>query len=337
MIRLSTATMNSIPMDSRFRLRFEVNESGLLLREFLHQKGISKRTLTATKYDGGNLMVNGIERNVRHLLISGDEVEIILPPEETSSGLMVEDGVLNIIYEDEAMIIINKPPGQSTIPSRDHPSGTIANLLAGKFRREQIPATVHIVTRLDRDTSGLICIAKNRHIHHLFGQQMSDSGFYRQYEAIVEGHIEKDDFIIEASIGRKDGSIIERIVREDGQYARTDVHVLDRFYKDGQALTKVELVLHTGRTHQIRVHMEWTGHPLVGDDLYGGSQKFISRQALHCAFLKFKHPLTGEEKEFRSVIPDDMEITCRSCQLNSVNFSGTYGCDEGTETISISG
>ena len=194
--------------DSRFRLIFPVEENGILLREFLQGKGISKRTLTATKYEGGKLTVNGIERNVRHPLRSGDEVEIIFPPEETSAGLLAEEGQLDIVYEDEAIIIINKPPGQSTIPSRDHPTGTIANFVAGKFARERIPATVHVVTRLDRDTSGLICIAQNRHIHHLLGQQMINSGFYRQYEAVVEGHIQDVTFTIKEPIGRKDGTLL---------------------------------------------------------------------------------------------------------------------------------
>lgn len=292
--------------DSRFRLVFSVMEGGLLLREFLHEKGISKRTLTATKYGGGKLTVNGVERNVRHPLHLGDEVQVVFPPEEMSTGLTVEEGQLDIIYEDEAIIIINKPPGQSTIPSRDHPVGTIANFVAGKFAIDRTPATVHVVTRLDRDTSGLICIAKNRHIHHLLGQQMTNSGFYRQYEAVVEGHLQEDTFKIEASIGRKDGSIIERTVREDGQYACTDVQVLGRFNNRGHLLTKVALVLHTGRTHQIRVHMQWAGHPLAGDDLYGGSRLLIPRQALHCASIGFTHPLTGEKMEFGSVIPNDM-------------------------------
>ena len=308
MIRLSIVMIKSAPLDTRFHLQFQVCESGFLLREYLQQKGISKRTLTATKYDGGKLMVNGIERTVRHRLIPGDIVDVFFPPEEISNGLIVENGDLTILYEDEAIIIVDKPPGQSTIPSYDHPSGTVANMLAGKFTRERIPVTVHIVTRLDRNTSGLICIAKNRHIHHLFGLQMANSNFHRKYEAIVEGHIEKDEFTIEEPIGRKNGSIIERVVREDGQYARTDIQVLKRFKKDGHNLTRVAMVLQTGRTHQIRVHMNWFGHPLMGDDLYGGSQTLISRQALHCALLRFKHPLTGEDKEFSSVMPDDMKL-----------------------------
>lgn len=293
--------------DRRFRLLFSVKEDGLKLREFLAEREISKRTLTATKYDGGKLTVNGIERDVRYVLSVGDEVEIIFPEEELSSGLIAEDGDLNIVYEDEAILILNKPAGQSTIPSFNHRLGTIANYTAGKFLREGIPSTVHVVTRLDLNTSGLLCIAKNRHIHHLLGEQIRQSEFHRQYEAIVEGHVEQDAFVINERIGRKDGSIIERIVRSDGKVARTDVQVLKRFTKNGHDFTAVALILHTGRTHQIRAHMKWAGHPLAGDDLYGGQQVLIARQALHCSLFTFNHPVTGERKVFRSEMSKDMK------------------------------
>ncbi|MEK4406641.1 RluA family pseudouridine synthase [Sporosarcina sp. FSL K6-6792] len=307
MIHSLTAMSKGDELDRRFRLVFQVDEGGILLREFLHAKGISKRTLTATKYDGGDIRVNGFERNVRHPLQSGDEVLIIFPSEEPSPGLLPETGDLSIVYEDEALIIVDKPAGQSTIPSRDHPNGTMANAVAGKFAKERLPATVHVVTRLDKDTSGLICIAKNRHIHHLLSEQMTNSGFHRQYIALVEGHIERDQFSIVQPIGRKDGSIIERIVREDGQFARTDVEVLGRSDIKGHQLTKIALTLYTGRTHQIRVHMRWAGHPLHGDDLYGGSHGLIGRQALHCAMIGFLHPLTSEKVEFRCDIPLDIK------------------------------
>lgn len=293
--------------DLRFQLQFIVDEQAILLREFLHSKGISKRTLTALKYEGGSLQVNGAERTVRHPLVFGDRVTVIFPEERPSKGLQPEEGPLSIIYEDEALLILDKPPYQSTIPSRDHPAGSIANRVAGKFKRERVPATVHIVTRLDRDTSGLLCIAKNRHIHHLLSEQINASGMYREYVAITEGCIQPDSFTIEQPIGRKDGSIIERTVRLDGKYARTDVQLLSHHNVAGEDLSFVSLVLHTGRTHQIRVHMQWLGHPLAGDDLYGGSRHLIERQALHCGTLGFTHPLSGETLLFQSVIPADMK------------------------------
>ncbi|MEK3935355.1 RluA family pseudouridine synthase [Sporosarcina sp. FSL W7-1349] len=292
--------------DFRFRLQFEVEEQNILLREFLHSKGISKRTLTALKYEGGALQVNGTERTVRHPLVSGDRVTVVFPEERPSEGLRPEDGALSVIYEDEALLILDKPANRSTIPSRDHPDGSLANWVAGKFKKEGVPATVHIVTRLDRDTSGLLCIAKNRHIHHLLSEQFKVRGIYRNYLAIAEGHLPSGRFTIEQPIGRKEGSIIEREVREDGKYARTDVELLSHHRVNGEELSFISLVLHTGRTHQIRVHLQWSGHPLAGDDLYGGARKLIERQALHCGVLGFVHPLTGEEMMFRSEIPADM-------------------------------
>jgi 23S rRNA pseudouridine1911/1915/1917 synthase len=306
MIHSSIVMSNRQEKDSRFRLTFQVDEGGILLREFLHAKGISKRTLTATKYDGGDIKVNGFEQNVRYQLSFGDEVVITFPPEAPSAGLLPEPGSLTIIFEDDALIILNKPAGQSTIPSRDHPAGTIANVLAGKFADERLPSTVHVVTRLDKDTSGLICVAKNRHIHHLLSEQMTNSGFHRQYIAIVEGHVQEDKFSIIQPIGRKDDSIIERIVREDGQFAHTDVEVCNRTEIEGHYLTEIALTLHTGRTHQIRVHMQWAGFPLHGDDLYGGKHGLIGRQALHCSTIGFNHPLTGEKIEFNCASPPDM-------------------------------
>lgn len=293
-------------IENRFQMDFVVSQAALL-REFLAEKGISKRTLTAVKYDGGQLLVNGIERDVRYRLGAGDEVRVIFPPETVSEGLVAEHGPLHIIYEDEAVLLIQKPAGTGTIPSLSHRTGTLANDVAGKFSREKIPSTVHVVTRLDLDTTGLLCIAKNRHIHHLLGQQITTGTFRRQYEAIVEGHIKEDDFLIDQKIGRKEGSIIERMVRPDGQEARTSVRVLGRFEREGHPFTHVALTLQTGRTHQIRVHMRWLGHPLAGDDLYGGHRDFINRQALHCTTLSFDHPLRGKNMSFNNPLTDDMQ------------------------------
>ncbi|MDN4606870.1 RluA family pseudouridine synthase [Sporosarcina highlanderae] len=293
--------------DNRFTLNFIVEEKNLL-REFLHAKGISKRTLTAVKYDGGQLLVNGTEQTVRHIVEVGDTVTVQFPREMPSDGLVLESGTLTILYEDEAIIIVDKPAGQGTIPSRDHPAGTIANYIAGKFMEEKVPSTVHIVTRLDTDTSGLICVAKNRHIHHLLSEQIRETGFYRNYVAFAEGHISMGAFEIEQPIGRKDGSIIERIVRSDGQYSKTVGKVLGHYELNGSKYTAVSLELHTGRTHQIRVHLQWLGHPLVGDDLYGGSRHLLNRQALHCASIGFRHPLSGNRHLFTSELPADLAM-----------------------------
>lgn len=281
-------------------MQFIAEYDGDLLREAIARQGISKRALTAIKFDGGKIYVNGKEQNVRTLLKKGDEISIVFPPEEVSSSLAIEYDELTIVYEDEALIIIDKPPFMNTIPSREHPTGSIANYVMGYFEKNNIASTVHIVTRLDRDTSGLLCIAKNRHIHHLMGIQQQQNLIDKQYEAILHGHMEVNHQTIIAPIGRKDTSIIEREVRADGQNAQTEVKVLKRSMIQNEAITHVRLKLHTGRTHQIRVHMAHVGHPLVGDELYGGKRMLLSHQALHCVRLEFVHPLTKEPLTFQS-------------------------------------
>lgn len=293
-------------MDNRYKMTLIATEEELL-RDALGKWGISKRALTAIKFDGGFLAVNGMERNVRHPLQMGDVVDIYFPPEEKSEGLVVEYGKLDIVYEDETMLILNKPPYQSTIPSREHPSGSVANDVCGYFEQQALASTVHVVTRLDRNTSGLMCIAKHRHIHHLMGLAQKEGRIKREYEAIVHGHLNGDTQSIIAPIGRKDSSIIEREVREDGQFAHTDVKVLKHMTVQGENLTHVRLKLYTGRTHQIRVHMAHIGHPLVGDELYGGSNGLLNRQALHCVSLSLEHPFTKEVLQFNSEPLVDMQ------------------------------
>lgn len=289
-----------------FQLDYEVEEQ-LILREFLARKDISKTTLTAIKYQGGDILVNGDAQNVRYILRPGDQVTVVFPPEQISEGLKPELGPLSVLYEDKAILLLDKPAGQSTIPSRNHPSGTLANFVCGKFEEEGILSTAHIVTRLDTDTSGVICVAKNRHIHHLLSKQMNGQLFHRRYTAFAEGHINNSLITIEQPIDRKEGSIIERKVSADGQYAKTDVTLLGNYVNDIQDFSVIELKLHTGRTHQIRVHMQWLGHPLVGDDLYGASSHRFARQALHCSSISFLHPLTKERMIFDSPLPSDMK------------------------------
>ena len=234
-------------MDKRFTITFKAQHSGVLLREAIQNYGISKRALTAIKFNGGEITVNGKEQNVRYMLQQGDVVQIKFPLEEVSEGLLPEySPPFEIIYEDDYLLVLNKPPSISTIPSREHPTGSVANFLIGYFEQKNINSTVHIVTRLDRDTSGLMCIAKHRHIHHLMSEQQKNGGVHREYEAIVHGHVQGDFQSIIHPIGRKETSIIEREVREDGQFAHTDLTVLERFEHSGQPMTHIRLKLYTG-------------------------------------------------------------------------------------------
>ncbi|WP_042471257.1 RluA family pseudouridine synthase [Bacillus ndiopicus] len=290
-------------MKNRFTLQFEVQHE-MLLREAIALWGISKRALTAIKFDGGDILVNGIRCNVRYVVAKGDTVTIIFPTEEASEGLIPQHGELDIVYEDEALLVIDKPAYMSTIPSREHPDSSVANFVLGYFETQGLASTVHIVTRLDRDTSGLLCIAKHRHIHHLMSASQQQGAVHRQYEAIVYGQTMSQSIIV--PIGRKESSIIEREVREDGQFAHTDVEVIEYGRLNDCIVSHVRLTLHTGRTHQIRVHMAHIGHPLVGDELYGGNKQVINRQALHCVSLTFRHPLTKKMLSFSSELPKEL-------------------------------
>lgn len=292
--------------NTKLTLTFTMEEDHILLRDAIRKYGISKKALTSIKYEGGKILVNGEEKTVRHELEVGDVVSLIFPEEKKSEGLIPECGDFPILFEDDHILIILKEAGISTIPSREHPSGTIANKVVGYYQSKGIASTVHIVTRLDKDTSGIICIAKHRHAHHLLSEMQKTGSIYRTYEAIVHGHVMEDSFTIEAPIGRKNGSIIERIITSEGKYAKTTVQVIKRFTFQEENITHVRLNLHTGRTHQIRVHMMSIGHPLIGDDLYGGSRLLMDRQSLHAKSIKLIHPFTKENLLIDAPFPKDM-------------------------------
>jgi 23S rRNA pseudouridine1911/1915/1917 synthase len=292
-------------MSSRFQLSWSINEKdeGKLIKDFLKEQAISRTALTDIKFKGGSILVNEKEVNVRYKLKLEDELVLYFPPEIPSEGVSGESIPLDIIYEDDYLLVVNKPPAMNTIPSREHPAGSLANALVGYYDTIGITATSHIVTRLDRNTSGLVLIAKHRHVHHLFSEAQKRGQVKRTYEAFASGILSDDQGRIEEPIGRKDDSIIEREVRADGQYACTNFRVFDRY----EGFTHLELQLETGRTHQIRVHMAFWGHPLLGDDLYGGETTLISRQALHCRRLRFFHPFLLDEMEFSCELPKDMK------------------------------
>jgi 23S rRNA pseudouridine1911/1915/1917 synthase len=273
-----------------------------LLRDFLRkEKDLSRQGLTDIKRSG-TLLVNGKGVTVRHVLKEGDEVTVIFPPEERSSGLQPKELPLSIVYEDEHLLVINKQVNLPTIPSIYHPERSLANAILFHYDLNNIHCTFHAVNRLDRDTSGLLIVAKHRYAHDLLTKQQKIGNVNRTYLAIVHGLMENPEGMIKAPIGRKEGSIIEREVRIDGQEAVTNFQVVKQLDEE----TVVKLFLETGRTHQIRVHMSYLGHPLLGDDLYGGKLTKISRQALHSWQLQFFHPFLKQDMNFIVDPPDDM-------------------------------
>ncbi|MFY4774363.1 RluA family pseudouridine synthase [Metabacillus sp. RGM 3146] len=289
----------------QFKLQWKIpgEEEGRLIRDFLKEKQISKRALTDIKFAGGDILLNDKHATVRQVLKEGDMLTVLFPEEAPSESMKAEDVPLEIIYEDEHCIVLNKQPGIPSIPSREHPGGTLANGLLHYFQCTGVSSTIHIVNRLDRDTSGLMLAAKHRFSHSLFSALQKQRKISRTYEAVAEGIIEEENRTIDAPIGRKGDSIIAREVRPDGQQAITH---FDKIQSYGNK-TRVRLQLETGRTHQIRVHMQYIGHPLCGDTLYGGSLAEIKRHALHSSILTFWHPFYEKKLFFTSGLPEDMK------------------------------
>lgn len=208
---------------------------------------------------------------------------------------------LTICYEDEYMLILDKPAGMLVHPTTSEHVTTLANAVMHYFHTQQLPYNFHPVHRLDRNTSGLVLIAKLPHIQHLLSYNDVKS-INRQYLALATGTLKPAEGIIDAPIARHPDSIIQRIVHDSGQHATTCYKVL----KNLNNASLIELTLLTGRTHQIRVHLSHIGHPLLGDDLYGGSRELIQRQALHAARLSFPHPVSGNIIDVCSPLPTDL-------------------------------
>lgn len=272
-----------------------------LLREFLLENNISRKTLTRIKFDSdGSIKVNGNEENVRYFLKVDDRVEITLPSEDYSEFVRFINKPIDIVYEDEYFLIVNKGINLPSIPSRNMEDESLLERVNYYFREKNINSIPHIVTRLDKNTSGLVLIAKHRHIHALFSNLSID----KYYTALVNGKVE-NNAIVEAPIRRVSSSIIEREVGEGGEYSKTE-YWLEKYIPELN-ISIVKLKLYTGKTHQIRVHMKYEGHPLLGDELYGGDVSFIKRQALNCSNLAFVHPITREFIDIKVEIPADMK------------------------------
>ncbi|VTX65445.1 RluA family pseudouridine synthase [Gemella haemolysans] len=271
-----------------------------VLREFLLENNISRKTLIRIKFDNdGSIKVNSKEENVRYILKKGDIVEITLPSENYSDFVRFIDKPIEIVYEDAYFLIVNKEINLPSIPSRNAEDESLLERVNYYFREKNINSIPHIVTRLDKNTSGLVLIAKHRHIHALFSNMEID----KYYTALINGKI-KDYGIVEAPIRRVSSSIIEREVGEGGEYAKTEYWLERHVFNNNISIVKLKL--YTGKTHQIRVHMKYLGYPLLGDELYGGDVSLISRQALHCSNLAFIHPISGEKVNVYTNLPNDM-------------------------------
>ncbi len=274
------------------------------VRAFLKQKGVSGSLFRTIKHHG-NLCVNGYPaRAIGTLLHGGDVLSYDLPP--AAQDILPEQIPLDIRYEDEDLLIVNKPAGMLVHPTPSCIRGTLANALLGLYRSRGLDTAFHCVHRLDRLTSGLILAAKRPEIQHLLSTK-DGKLFHREYLAIAEGVLEPPEGTIDAPIARSPDSIITRRVAPEGKPAVTRYRTEKVWEREGQRYSLLRLSLVTGRTHQIRVHLSHLGHPLLGDDLYGGSRALIQRQALHAARISLTHPLSGQPIDIHAELPRDMQ------------------------------
>lgn len=292
-------------------------EKNIKLRYVLRDKLYISNVLLKKLKDANAIFVNGNITFVNYEVKFGDIVKVDLKylPKDTPSVVPTK-GDLDILYEDEYILAINKPSGIDIHPCMANFSNSIANYIMYYFCLKNYNISkIHIITRLDKNTSGVCIVAKNEYIKELFLRKKDDIMLKKEYIAVCHGILDKEHFFIEKYIRRKDNSIIlrEAINTElpDSEYAKTEVFV-DKVNKE-RNYTICTVILHTGRTHQIRVHFLSIDHPLLGDDLYTKDlsihsevMKYIKRQALHSFRVTFNHPITGAKVSICSNIPDDI-------------------------------
>jgi len=282
------------------------NEQGISINNYLKNQGYSSRSLIELKKMRESVLINGEWVYLNRLLQAGDTLTIHIQEEESSEKIPPVKLPLDIVYEDEDLLVINKPANMPIHPSMNNYENSLGNALAWYFAKQGKPFVFRCINRLDKDTSGLTVIAK-----HILSAGMlsamvaskSESSFTREYLALVRGDVTPLSGMISAPIARREGSVLEREVNfQSGEHAVTHYKVITT--QNGHSL--VSLKLETGRTHQIRVHMKYLGFPLIGDHLYNPDMEYIGRQALHSHRLCFHHPITHKLMEFTAPLPEDM-------------------------------
>ena len=280
--------------------------AGQQLKYFLKEQGISKGLLAKIKFQGGQIAVNGQIENVLYQLKAQDVVQITIPDEGEHETVLLDETPIDIVYEDAHLLVVNKPANVASIPAQYHPNGTMANRVKAYYKRQNYAnQVIHVVTRLDRDTSGLMVFAKHGFAHAKLDVQLRNKQFVKRYQALVTGNIAQlqNHALIDLPIARDYDSLLKRKIDDSGKQAKTEYWLEKR----NQELALVDIQLHTGRTHQIRVHFAAIGCPLRGDELYGGLvDETMNRQALHCYELQFTHPFTQEALHFTQALPQDM-------------------------------
>lgn len=282
-------------------------EEGIKIREYLKTElGLSTRLIRSASI-GKRIFVNDEVVKMNRVLKQGEVIKIDLAKDE-SQDITPEKMDIEIIYEDEDILVVNKKPFMVVHPTKSYQSGTLANGVINYFMETNQKCIVRLVSRLDMNTSGLIIIAKNQFSHGMLSKEMSENNVKKRYLAIVHGVLEKKEGTIDLPIYRPEGieNGTRRVIDERGQRSITHYKVVESF----EDSSLVECTLETGRTHQIRVHLSNIGHPIYGDTLYGygeNEESLIKRQALHAYALDFKSPRSGKLLSLKSDLPDDMK------------------------------
>jgi 23S rRNA pseudouridine1911/1915/1917 synthase len=283
--------------------RIKAEENTMKIEHYLRHLGYSRQNLVLIKKMPESIRVNGIFQYMNQRLYTGDLLTVHIQENTVSENIQPVYLPLDIIYEDEDIIVVNKPAGMPTHPSMNNRDNSLANALAWYFKEQHKDFIFRCTNRLDRDTSGLTIISKHLVSASIMFDMASSHLIEREYLAIVHGQVSPDKGTIDAPLSRKPGSIIERFIDfTEGEKAITHYRLLA--YKNGHSL--ISLHLETGRTHQIRIHMKYLGYPLIGDYLYNPDMHLIKRQALHSYRMSLNHPMTGEKMTFTAPLPEDM-------------------------------
>ena len=290
-------------------ITINVEKDGESLGNYLYLKGISSR-LFRRLLKNNYIFVNGEIGRKKTILKKGDIVSLVIEDEE--NNIVPENIPLDIIYEDSDLIILNKQPYMVVHPTKSHQRNTISNGLSYYFKSIGLKRRIRLVNRLDMNTSGILVIAKSSFSHHQVGIQFEHNEVDKKYLALVDGIVEEDEDIINLPIGREGEKSIKKTVTKEGKKAVTKYKVIERYNN----ATLLDVQIFTGKSHQIRVHLNYIGHPIIGDTLYFKASERIERQALHSYYLKFKLPRTKEIKEFIAPIPDDMNTLIEYLKLD---------------------
>lgn len=279
------------------------SDEGTTIEQFMKKQGYSQHLIKGIRNVPDGITIDGVHVYTTKKLTGNETIKIIFPTAVSSEAIIPVKQEFEIVYDDEDIMVINKPSNMPVHPSQGNYGNTLANGIAYIFEQNGDPFVFRAINRLDRDTSGLLIIAKNPLSACILSDMIREHSINREYIALAQG-LTPESGTIDAPIARKEDSTIERCVNfETGEHAVTHYRRVD--YKNGYSVLRIRL--ETGRTHQIRVHMKHIGHPLPGDFIYNPDYCVIGRQALHSAVLSFVHPITKEEMRFEVAMPEDME------------------------------